>query len=227
MGHRAIVGVGLGALATSTLLVRRWHLRWGADDDETSATLPGDEFLDEPDLVATRAGTIGVAADEVWPWLAQLGQGRGGLYSYDALENLVARCDMHSADRIVPEWQDIAVGDDVRLHPEVALEVVVADPGRALVLRGAAAPGAAPAPYDFTWAFVLRDRPDGTTRLVIRERYTYGHRWVALLVEPIEAVSFVMSQKMIRGIRDRAESRTNRVEPAVAAPRPGDQPIGG
>jgi hypothetical protein len=60
-------------------------------------------------------------------------------------------------------------------------------------------------PYDFTWAFVLKDEPDGSTRLLVRERYGYTRRWAWLLVEPVAAVSFVMSQRMLRGIRDRAE----------------------
>lgn len=60
--------------------------------------------------------------------------------------------------------------------------------------------------YDCTWAFVLRDRPDGSTRLVMRERYGYSRRWAGVLIEPVEAVSFVMSRKMLMGIRDRAEA---------------------
>ena len=60
-------------------------------------------------------------------------------------------------------------------------------------------------PYDFTWAFTLRDELDETTRLVVRERYAYKRPWARLLVEPTELVSFLMSQKMLRGIRDRAE----------------------
>ena len=65
--------------------------------------------------------------------------------------------------------------------------------------------GTTPPPYDFTWAWVLRDEPDGTARLLVRERYAYTRPWARFLVEPVEAVSFVMSQKMLRGIRDRAE----------------------
>jgi hypothetical protein len=61
-------------------------------------------------------------------------------------------------------------------------------------------------PYDFTWAFVLRDELDGTTRLLVRERYAYTRSWARFLVEPAEAVSFVMSRKMLRGIRNRAEN---------------------
>ena len=146
------------------------------------------------------------AADQVWPWLAQLGQGRGGLYSYDLLENLVG-CKIHSADHIVAEWQTLEVGDEVRLHPEVPLEVAIVQPPRTLVLQGGVQMGDTPPPYAFTWAFVLREQPDGTARLVVRERYAYTKRWAPFLVEPVEAVSFVMSQKMLRGIRDRAAGR--------------------
>lgn len=199
--------IGVGALAVYVMFARNWQLRWGATDDEVAATLPGDDLLEEPDLTATRA--IGIAADasDVWPWLVQLGQGRGGFYTYDGIENVVARCDMHSADRIVAEWQQVTVGDEVRLHPEVALTVALVDPGRALVLRGGVPMGNMAAPYDFTWAFVL-NQSDDSTRLVVREQYSYTVRWARLLVEAVEVVSFVMSQKMLRGIRDRAEGRT-------------------
>lgn len=206
MRHRCVlVGTGLaGAGAAYMLLARPRHLRWGATDQESGGPLPGDDLLANPDLTATRAVTVRASAAEVWPWIAQLGQGRGGFYSYDFLENLVG-CQMHSAERIVPEWQTPEVGDQVKLHPDVPLEVAVVEPGGALVLRGGVPMGDTPPPYDFTWAFVLREQPDGTTRLLSRERYAYTKWWTPLLVEPVEAVSFVMSQKMLRGIRDRAQ----------------------
>jgi hypothetical protein len=197
----AVIGT---AVAGYLLLVRRWQLRWGATNEECDAVLPGDDLIANPDLLATRAITVPAAAEQVWPWIAQLGQGRGGFYSYDTLENLVG-CHIHSADQIVPQWQTITVGDQVKLHPEVGLAVAVVEPGRALVLRGGVPMGATPPPYDFTWAFVLRERSDGTTRLLVRERYGYTQRWVPLLVEPVAVVAFVMSQRMLRGIRDRAE----------------------
>jgi hypothetical protein len=185
-------------------LVRRRSLRWGATDDELTAALPGDELVLDADLTATRSVTVSTAADRVWPWIAQLGQGRGGFYSYDFLENLVG-CDIHSADRIVREWQSIDVGDEVKLAPAATLTVAVVEPGRALVLRGGFPMGRSTAPYDFTWAFVLQPQPDGATRLVVRERYGYSRPWVALLVEPVELISFVMSRRMLRGIKDRAQ----------------------
>jgi hypothetical protein len=197
----AVIGT---AVAGYLLLVRRWQLRWGATEEECDAALPGDDLIANPDLVATRAITVPAAAEQVWPWIVQLGQGRGGFYSYDVLENLVG-CDIHSADRVVSQWQDLKVGDQVKLHPEVGLDVAMVEPGRALVLRGSVPMGATPPPYDFTWAFVVRERPEGTTRLLVRERYAYTRRWAPLLVEPVAVVAFVMSQRMLRGIRDRAE----------------------
>ena len=198
----------VGAVAAAYLLVGRpRQLSWGATDPESAQPLSGDELIAHADLTATRAITIRAAADRVWPWIAQLGQGRGGFYSYDLLENLVG-CDIHSADRITPEWQRVEVGDEIRLAPDIGLVVAVVEPGRSLVLRGGVPLGSAPPPYDFTWAFALRDAPEETTRLLVRERYAYKRSWARLIVEPTQAVSFVMSQKMLRGIRDRAERTT-------------------
>jgi hypothetical protein len=197
----AVTAIGSAAYI---LLARPRQLRWGATDRELDESLPGDELVANVDLSATRAITISASADQVWPWIAQLGQGRGGFYSYDFLENLVG-CDIHSVDRIVPKWQNVAVGDDVRLAPQVGLVVALLEPRRSLVLRGRIPLGNTAPPYDFTWAFTLRDEPNETTRLLVRERYAYKRRWARFLIEPVEAVSFVMSQKMLRGIRDRAE----------------------
>jgi hypothetical protein len=198
--------VALGS-AVAVAITRRRYLRWGATDEEVNMALPGDELLPRADLTATRAITIRAAVDGVWPWVAQLGQGRGGFYSYDFLENLVG-CEIHSAVGVVPEWQATAVGDEVRLHPDVALIVALLEPGQAVVLRGGIPMGRVAPPYDFTWAFVLRSERDGTTRLVVRERYEYSWWWACLIVEPAELISFVMSRRMLRGIRERAEGQS-------------------
>jgi hypothetical protein len=201
----AIRATAIGSAAAAYIyLARPRLLRWGATAQEVDGPLPGDDLIANADVIATRAITIRVSADQVWPWIAQLGQGRGGFYSYDFLENL-AGCNIHSSDRIVPEWQNVAVGDEVRLAPEVGLLVASLERGRSLVLRGGIPIGHTAAPYDFTWAFALRDEPDETTRLLVRERYAYTRPWARLIVEPAEAISFVMSQKMLSGIKDRAE----------------------
>jgi hypothetical protein len=185
-----------------------------ATNQESHDSLPGDELIAKADVTATRAITIRASADRVWPWIAQLGQGRGGFYSYDFLENLVG-CDIHSVERIVPEWQDVKVGDQVRFAPKIGLAVAVVEQGRSLVLRGGVPIGSAPPPYDSTWAFTLRDEPDGTTRLVVRERYAYKRPWARFIVVPTGVLSSVMSRKMLLGIKKRAERL--QVPPAVQA----------
>ena len=199
--RRTVAGAFVGAAVSVTLVTLRWsYLRWGAVDHETVEPLPGDELIPTPGLVATRAITVEAPPSLVWPWVAQLGQGRGGFYSYDWLENL-AGCQVHSADRVVPEWQAVSRGDELRLHPRVALRVAEVDPGRALVVDGRPTEATGP-PYGFTWAFVLRRHPHLATRLIVRERYDYTQRWSPLVVEPLALVSAVLT-----GIRDRVEGR--------------------
>jgi hypothetical protein len=204
-----------GATVTYARVVRPRLLRLGSSSEERTMALPGDAIIPVADLVATRAITIDAPAERIWPWLAQMGQGRGGLYSYDALENLVG-CEIHSADRIVADWQRVAVGDTFRLHPEIALEVAEIDPPRALVVQGIAPteqPGGIP--YDFVWAFVLVEHLGGTTRLVVRERYRFRSPIGRFVLEPFEIISAFMTRKMLRGIRDRAE-RGSELEPIAS-----------
>jgi hypothetical protein len=202
MGHSARrVLVLLAAVAAC----RHQSLRWAVTDQEVSEPLPGDGLLRMADLTATRAISINAGPTGVWPWLVQIGQGRGGFYSYEILENLVGRADIHNADHVVPDWQELHVGDQVRLHPEVSLVVADLEVGTSLVLRGGVPMGHVAAPYDFTWAFCLRTRDDGSTRLLVRERYAYTRWWARPLVEGVSIVSFVMTHRMLRGIKVRAE----------------------
>ncbi|HSJ46066.1 MAG TPA: hypothetical protein VK923_15440 [Euzebyales bacterium] len=118
--------------------VERWSDRWGATDGEVTSTLPGDDLIEEPAMATTRAVTVDASPQLVWPWIAQFGQGRGGLYSYDWLERVFGM-DITSIDEILPGEQDIGVGDQIWItqpgYP-AHLGLVVADvePGRALVL---------------------------------------------------------------------------------------------
>ena len=159
------------------LLVRPWHSRWGATEGEASGALPHDHFVPRPIFQTTRAITIDAPAEEAWRWLVQVGQGRGGLYSYDWLENL-ADLDVHSAEEIVPELQDLEVGDLVRLAPEsmgaeAGLRVAAMERGRALVLHQPADPHTGRpidrddpglgSYYGWNWAFVL-EQTDGGAR---------------------------------------------------------------
>jgi len=188
--------VSLAALVVYAAALRPWFLRWGATAEETHKTLPGDSVLPNASSAATRAITIHAPPERVWPWIAQIGQGRGGLYSYTWLENLVG-CQIVNADRIHPEWQDIKPGDGVRLHPKMPpIPVLLVEKNRALVLGSAV--GTAQVP-PVTWAFVIEGASGNATRLLIRWRSTER----AYFLEPIH---FTMERRMMLGIRERAES---------------------
>ena len=204
---RSTTALGIcGAGGVLAVVVRNRLLRWGATRAEVDMVLPGDGLLRRAHLCSTRAITVDAPPAAVWPWVAQLGQGRGGFYSYDGLENLLG-CDIHSAEQILPDLPPPVVGGEFRLHPDVALSVAVVEAGRALVVTGGVPMGTVPAPYASTWAFILLDGRGGTTRLVTRERYLYLRPLAGVLLEPVALASFVMTERMLRGIRDRAESR--------------------
>lgn len=180
-------------------------LNWGASETEAKASLPGDRRLPDPDAESTMAISIDAPPGAIWPWLRQIGQDRGGFYSYEWAENL-AGLDIHNADRIVDEWQGLAVGDTVRLgtadrFPDATLEVVEFEPNRSLVLQTPAEP------TWWVWSFVLHPVDEATTRLLVRSRIRLPEnpivRFGALGV--LDPVSFVMTHGMLRGIRTRAE----------------------
>ena len=208
---RGVRVVATAALAVGALLLtRRMTQTWGTWEGEHECVLPGDDLVpDARAVVATRAVTIDTPPADVWPWLVQLGQGRGGFYSYDVLENLVG-LGIQSADAIEERWQGLAVGDDVHLADEAALRVALLAPGSHLVLLGAPGPGQPDTmPFRFSWAFVVRPLPpgeDGTprSRLLVRERYLPLGAAGRAVVEAVQPVSFLMTQKRLRGVRNRA-----------------------
>ncbi|PCR89052.1 hypothetical protein CP557_21075 [Natrinema ejinorense] len=209
-------GTGRRVVATAALLlagayhvaIRPWHRRWGTIEDEARAPLPGDDLLPDATDQVTHAIEIDAPAEAIWPWLVQIGQGRGGFYSYDWLERAVG-ADIHNVDRIIPELQDLEEGDVVRLAPEdypvsapeSAPEVARLDPERALVLRP---PGDPPA---WTWAFVLEPTDADTTRLLARTRSNPRRSSIARAIDSLfwEPAHFVMERKMLHGIKRRAE----------------------
>lgn len=195
--RQALLTVGVLGLVNLPVLRAAW-LHFGATEAELDAALPGDDLVQDANLVATRAVTIAATREEVWRWVVQIGADRGGFYSYDLLENAIG-CNVRSADQVEERWQHLEPGDRVHLHPQTWLEVAEATPGRALVLHGTD-----PMP-DFSWAFVLNRAPRDGTRLIIRERYGYRSGWDGLVAEPICVASFIMTEKMMRGIRARAE----------------------
>ena len=207
-------GVQVLAATVTAPVGRSRYNRWGATDHEVASPMPGDELVPHPRLGYTRAVTIDAPAEHVWPWLVQLGQGRGGLYSFDGLENLVG-CGIHSADRVLPEFQRLEAGDLVRLGPVgyPCFRVERVERGASLVLVGAdprpphaaATPGATTGIA--TWQWVLRSTPDGSrTRLVTRQRLTHPPtRGTSVMWHVVEPVGFVMERQMLLGIKRRAE----------------------
>ena len=218
-GRLLAFGVLLPAAGVLYAVVTRPRInRWGATDQEHQATWPGDRLLERPGYVWTNAITIQRPAEQVWPWLVQLGQGRGGLYSYDWLENLIG-CDIHSADRILPQFQQpLQVGDRMIRMARYAPynPVALLEPGRALVLgdvHDSDAALAAGRPRS-TWAFIVQPVDQHTTRLLIRSR---GSSLMGRVQGPIQ---FVMQRKAMLGIKQRAEgtwspSLTDVVEPLL------------
>ncbi len=179
-------------------------MHWGSTAEEAAFALPGDDLVPNANITATRAIAVAASAGVVWPWIAQLGQGRGGFYSYDFLENL-AGCDIHSADEIGLQWQSIAVGDEVRLHPEIGLRVAALDRGTALVLRGGIRMGPNRAALRLHLG-IRRPRRRRRNHASPRARaLEYTRWWSAVLVEPVQLISFIMSRRMLRGIKHRAE----------------------
>jgi hypothetical protein len=211
-----LVGAGTAAAGVGVwAAVRPRTLAWGASCDEVIRPLPGDDLVANPLYVTTRAITVRAPAAAVWPWLVQLGQNRGGFYTYDVVENLMG-LDIHSADSIHPEWQDLHAGEDyVTLDPDESMKMTIAvlEPQRAFVIRSGA-PGEPPqAPGSFfrgelawTWGFYLEALDERTTRLVVRSRAAWADTLAARLARPLllEPVHFVMEERMLRGIRERA-----------------------
>ncbi len=212
-GHRrawvtatAITATVAGAVAT------RARLRnWGATPEEIGSSLPGDDLL-TADSASTRAIIVGAPCAEVWPWLVQIGQDRGGWYSYDWLENLFG-LDIHSTDDLHGEWQHLTVGDVVRATPPgatglpegYAFRVALVDPPRALVLRQRPPEH----PWNATWAFVLADDGPDRCRLLVRSRSTrspgLAGRLSGLVGELLDPITLLMTRRMLLGIRERAE----------------------
>ena len=225
MARRARDGSGRW-LAPSLLLLglayRATH-RWGATVAEHRATLPGDELVADPAIVSTRAVTIDAPAEEVWSWLVQIGQDRGGMYSYDAVENLLG-LHIHSTREIRGEWQDLAVGDRIVLVPVgwagmkdgYVLPVAMVDAPHTLVLRQSPPDH----PWDAVWSFHIEALPDGRSRLVSRgrSRRHAGARGGAdvVLDAVMDPVTWLMTRKMLLGIKQRAEAASPHRRSAAA-----------
>jgi hypothetical protein len=194
--------------------VRRWFGRWGTTSDELTRVMAGDARIANPTHTATHAVTIDAPPTDIWPWLVQMGYQRGGLYSYDWLDRLFRILDRPSASRVLPEFQRLAVGDTIRLGPREELTVTSLDANRSLVL------GYHAHAFEWVWQFGLYPLDDWRTRLVSRGTERYKHTFGAwLFMRVMEPAAFLMTRRMLLGVKQRAEAlRASRVGAARANP---------
>ncbi len=188
---RWIFAALLLVVAVYFFVLRPWHIRWGATDEEIARAMPGDEVIPRPTLITTRAITIRATPEQIWPWLVQMGYKRAGWYSYDRIDN----AGHPSARHIVPELQTpLHPGDRIPTNEHGAFRVISVDPNRSLVLGPQA-----------VWTFALYSQPDGTTRLVQRLRMRYFWRrphWAVM----IDIGDFLMMRKQLLNLKERIES---------------------
>jgi hypothetical protein len=196
-------------------ILRPWHLAWGTTHLDRIAVLPGDALTPYATSFVTHAVNIDAPPEAVWPWIVQIGQDRGGFYSYTFLENL-AGCDMRNARRIVPEWQQRAIGDTVwfatpkRYGGRARMIAAVVEPMRALVL-------ATPADWelirsgkeglDTTWTFALQRMGERSTRLLVRLRSSANPGVWTRMINFVfwEPAHFLMERKMLLSIKHLSE----------------------
>jgi len=210
------------AVAVYWRVIRPWHVRWGATDDEVNRAWPGDDLVPAPRVNATHAITIQAPADKVWPWIAQLGQGRGGFYSFESVENAMG-ADIHNTDRILPEFQNPQVGAILPLaEGGFGLPIAAVEPGKTLVLHGDTRDGMnipelPLKPGDFlnvVWSFHVAPVDARTSRLVERWCMDWNPNpqssfFIRAFLEP---GAFVMQWKMLNGIKARAERLAGEVQ---------------
>lgn len=204
----SIEGAALITFHVLTPFLRPLRCRWGAADNELQRVLPGDELVLHPKWHFTHAVTIHAPASEVWKWLAQIGADRGGLYSYEGLENLLG-CNIHNADHIIPEFQNLKSGDEIKIHPKApGMNVAVVETGRYILVHNDNRKEEVPSFIHMTWLWHLDEIDPTTTRLISRNRNDYSPELSnKLLMGPlfIEPIGFVMNRKMLLEIHKRAE----------------------
>jgi hypothetical protein len=193
LGSLAVVLLALVAVFGYQLGIAPWHARWGATDAEVLAPMPGDELLAHP-RSTTRAIAIGAPAEAVWPWLVQLGWGRGGWYSYDWIDN----DGIPSAERIEPALQHLEVGDLIAMTPELGYRVRAVEPGRLILSSTDDGSG--------TWCLLLE--PDGPDRCRLVSRFRVDFPMTpatAMWLAVVGPGAFIMEREMLRNLRRRAE----------------------
>jgi hypothetical protein len=191
----------LAAAALYWFPIRRWMNHWGAAPSDLARVMAGDSLLPDPMYSGTTAITVNATPEHIWPWLVQIGYQRGGLYSYDWLDRVFGYLDRPSATRILPEFQNLAVGDTIPMGQGPSWPVAVVEPRRALVLDMRNMSG-----FDWVWQFGLYPIDETRTQFVSRSCVRAQNIWARLLTYVIEPAGFVMTRRMLLGIKQRAEA---------------------
>jgi hypothetical protein len=182
--------------------------RWGTTPSDLARVMAGDGLLGNPTYSGTMAVIVKAPPQHIWPWLLQMGYRRGGLYSYDWLDRLFGYLDRPSATCILPEFQRLAVGDEIPLGRGPGWPVAAIEPCRSLLLDMRNRGG-----FDWVWQFGLYPIDENRTRLVSRSRVRTQTFWARLFTYAIEPAGFVMTRRMLLGLKERAEAlrvRTSR-----------------
>lgn len=192
-----------GWLAAMTAVYLLWarpnQLRWGATDAEARGAMPGDELDAHPGFLATRAISIASRPEDIWPWLVQMGYTRAGFYGFDLFEKIGTTRGPLGVDRILPQFQDFKVGDEIPVSPFLTMVFREIRPFEYMVWS-------APESHAST-TWVLQPVDDSLTRLVVRTRW--NHRWSQpgwLALDMLtEFTDHVAMRKVLQGIKSRAE----------------------
>ena len=213
-----LTGITIMAFSLFTPFLNPRRRRWGATEDEIKRDYPGDDLVPSPKGEYMHAITINSPAVIVWQWLVQIGQDRGGFYSYELLENLIG-CKIRTADKIIPEFQHLEIGYSIPMHPSMGspYRVHAVDNGRSLILllREDVSTGKTfdlekkiPEKYqNMSWLFFLDERDDGTTRLISRSRNDWNDSLGNTIFYGIFGpLTLEMDRKMLKGIKERAET---------------------
>jgi hypothetical protein len=203
---RLAVGIAIVTLIlfVAFSLIPSAILTWGATPEETASIWPGDEILPEPNLMWTHGITIHAPLEETWPWIIQIGDTRGGFYSYTFIENLFAGKDLyHNADRIVIEWQNPKQGETII---DVMLAIKDYQPDAWMLAESTEALNEIG--LRWTWGWNLSAIDAQNTRMVIRMRIQGDMITNPLATFFVNVGGFVMEQNMIQGIKLRAEGRS-------------------
>jgi hypothetical protein len=181
--------------------IRRWMSRWGATPFDLTRVMAGDGLLLNPTYSGTMAITVNARPEHIWPWLVQIGYQRGGLYSYDWLDRLFGYLDRPSATCILPEFQHLAVGDEIPVGHGPSWPVAAVEPNRALVLDMRNLGG-----FDWVWQFGSYSVDDNRTQLASRSRVRTQSAWARLATYAIEPAGFLMTRRMLLGLKHHAEA---------------------